>query len=104
MLSKDDIIPLDKLPRKQDVIAVYVRPEVAIFARKMHEKLNDNDHKGGWDNCSFEFLMGRLLEEVSELYIELYNGNSDSVISEAADVANFAMMIADQAGKVNDPQ
>ena len=38
-----------------------------------------------------------MLEEEEELYTELKEGNVQSIIDEAADVANFAMMLADRA-------
>lgn len=81
----------------------YCRPEVRWFARKMEERLRANDHKGGWNNCDTEWLLGRLNEEVEELESEFdrkeRSGHAilrpESIAREAADVANFAMMIAD---------
>lgn len=74
-----------------------VRPQVQWMAKAMEEKLLANDHKGGWESCSFGYLVTRLLEEVSELVgAVLFEGAGEfSVRSEAADVCNIAMMIAD---------
>ena len=72
-----------------------MRNEVIEHAQLMEERLKENDHKGGWLTCSFEYLIRRLREEVNELDTALYEEGDP--IMEAADVANFAMMIADKA-------
>ena len=74
-----------------------MRNEVIEHASRMEERLKENDHKGGWLTCSFEYLVRRLREEVDELDTALNWDSSDDPIAEAADVANFAMMIADKA-------
>jgi NTP pyrophosphatase (non-canonical NTP hydrolase) len=64
----------------------------------MESRLKKNDHKGGWHDCFTPWLFRRLTEEVAELRREIYDKASWSenrIINEAADVANFAMMIAD---------
>lgn len=71
------------------------RPEVEWFAEKMEERLSDNDHKAGWENCSFTELLFRLKDEVGEVEYALIN--RDNIVYECADVANFAMMIAENA-------
>lgn len=83
-----------------------IRKEVQWFAEQMESKLQENDHKGGWDDCGIFWLRNRLVEEVKELSDAMEAGhNSESgidlenIIREAADVANFAMMIADKAKK-----
>jgi NTP pyrophosphatase (non-canonical NTP hydrolase) len=74
---------------------ITLRPEVRIFAEAMELKLSENEHKPGWDWTSPEWLFGRLLDEVEELREAiLSNQNTHVVTREAADVANFAMMIA----------
>jgi NTP pyrophosphatase (non-canonical NTP hydrolase) len=83
-----------------------IRSEVAWFAEKMEEKLRENDSKGGWDNCDIAWLLKRLREETTELaeVIAVYEEDTRGIpgvysahktMSECADVANFAMMIAD---------
>ena len=71
-----------------------------LFAARMAEKLHKNDHKGTWDELSYEYLLARLRQETGELTeaIEARLPAND-IIDEAADVANFAMMIADIARK-----
>jgi len=87
------------------------RESVVWFSERMEERLLANDHKGGWGTCSAFFLLGRLIEEVKELEEVLQSfmgppmGSSgedmrllcNKVLGEAADVANFAMMIADNS-------
>ncbi len=62
----------------------------------MIDTLNDNIHKGGWEQMSIQELYYRLLDEVDELGREIASDEYNSCISdEAIDVANFAMMIFD---------
>jgi hypothetical protein len=70
------------------------RSEVRWFAKEMESTLKKNDHKGGWQKETMEYLFNRLKEEVDELEPALYD-KYRKCIREAADVANFAMMIAD---------
>lgn len=75
---------------------IELRPEVRWFAEQMELKLRENDHKGGWSKCPVDYLFSRLGQEVMELDKALdFHIDFDGAISEAADVANFAMMIAD---------
>lgn len=86
-------------------MVIDVRPAVRAFAVDMEARLRANDHKGGWDTEEQEDLYKRILEESKELKTAIADavrgGNRDehkaAVIKEAADVANFAMMIADNA-------
>jgi hypothetical protein len=73
-----------------------VREPVRWFAERMEQTLRANDYKGGWKHCSFKYLLHRMREELKELRlaIEAYS-DEEIIIREAADVANFAMMVAD---------
>jgi len=84
--------------------AILVREPVAWFVREMEKKLRKYDHRGGWDDCTPGYLLGRLREEVEELQEERARvpGDFNAEISECCDVANFAMMLADKARKVRD--
>jgi NTP pyrophosphatase (non-canonical NTP hydrolase) len=71
----------------------------------MEEKLRENDHKGGWGTMSAASLFVRLVEETGELasLVDRMRGLPEiawraKIAREAADVANFAMMIADNFG------
>lgn len=92
-----------------------LRAEVAAFAGAMEAKLRENDHKGGWKECNLTYLETRLREEMREL-TSLFQAwhlagsgfmgyrrdeVNAKIIREAADVANFAMMIADVCGALS---
>lgn len=72
-----------------------LRQSVATFAQAMEEKLRENDHKGGWEDCTMQYLSMRLTQEREELRKAVERGNPEEVLREAADVANFCMMIAE---------
>jgi hypothetical protein len=97
--------------------SLQLRPEVLWFAEAMEQKLRDNDHKGkrSWRNDTPEELMKRMKQELQELE-QIGNGTmlgaairvlerpqdpqhratvAARILAEAADVANFAMMVAD---------
>lgn len=73
---------------------------VLRFAVEMEMRLRENDWNGGWDDCNTDWLYAQLLKECTELHDAvsktIYQPNRITQIGiEAADVANFAMMIAD---------
>ena len=80
----------------------YPRQEIRRFARIMEQKLREHDDRNGWDQCDWDWLHDRMLEEARELFDLLapledpHWDNPVGVGREAADVANFAMMIADR--------
>lgn len=92
-----------------------LRPEVLTFACEMERQLRANDHKGGWQQCAPDWLFGRMREEENELLAAMVRVELDPwhatagrttverVVHEAADVANFAMMIADVCGGLAAP-
>jgi len=75
-----------------------LRDPLARFAMEMERVLRENDHKRGWADCSQVWLLNRLKQETAELERALASGKN--IVKEAADVANFAMMIADNACEV----
>jgi len=82
--------------------AEWVRPELRQFALRMEERLRANDHKSHWANSTEDMLFVRLEEELEELRGAVAVGMKDAVIHEAADVANFAMMLADNSGRLGE--
>ncbi len=70
---------------------------VIRFVDVMLEKLDENRHKGHWRDMSQKWLLNRLRQETGELRRAVEGGNATEIAREAADVANFAMMIADNA-------
>ena len=113
-MKKGDFRPplLSKQPNKMKITInqlseiTGIRPCVLNFALEMESKLKKNDHKTGWQGYAFYQLRDRLEDEVLELQeacAELEANRSKprikKVIKEAADVANFAMMMADNASR-----
>lgn len=74
---------------------------VDLFAFDMKRKLAANVHKKHWNEVTSAYLFRRLVEEVMELHEAMQIGSTDAIMLEAADVANFAMMIADQVRREN---
>ena len=72
---------------------------VNSFAERMQSKLDKNIDKRGWEHCSDAYLLDRVLEEFHELKQAVVTGNVEEIKNEAADLANFAMMVFDNAGK-----
>jgi len=98
-------IAIEALSSTEPTGAERVREPVAWFAQRMEAKLRENDHKGGWENCSLDWLIERLFQEANELWRTINHPSTfEMVIYEAADVANFAMMIADIARRINAPE
>jgi hypothetical protein len=63
---------------------VIARPSVVAFARAMESKLVENDYKGGWDDCTWAYLLGKLCEEVREV-VELFRGPKNTYGASARD-------------------
>lgn len=78
-----------------------IKEAVQWFSLQMEKQLKANDHKGGWENEPIDWLMGRLEEKTKELsYAAESQSSLDAIIREAANVANRAMMIADNARRI----
>jgi hypothetical protein len=105
----------NKTGNNANLLLPAVRPSVTWFATEMEKKLAINDHKGGWKKCEIDWLIERIeaeLEELKLLYgfrkadygrsvsdgVEFVDISNEAIISECADIANFAMMVADKFG------
>lgn len=77
-----------------------VNPRLDWFVKQMREKLAlpHNQDKGDWREADLSDIFDYLESEVKELRGALMNGTKERVIEEAADVANFAFMVADMIG------
>lgn len=80
------------------------RPVVVRFAQLMECKLRERDYKGGWGNCTLQYLAAGMTDEVVELVDAIDATLTDdgptnlhAVIAETVDVANYCMMLADVA-------
>ena len=85
--------------------------KVEAFAKFMVEKLETKQYENDdtWDVCKTSYLLSRMEEEIEEvklllkqeppLYEEfMWKQWQKKLAFECADVANFAMMIADRLG------
>ena len=93
-----------KLKTEKDIPGV--RLEVLRLAVWMEMKHRENDHKPGWHQGDDpEWFIGRASDELQELQSAVWRLRLDDkgpeayhdVWKEAADVANFVMMVADVA-------
>lgn len=76
------------------------RSEVIAFAHDMECRLRANDYKGDWGEETLSWLRDQAQIEMEELSVALCEETIDRIIEEAADVANFCMMIADIARRM----
>lgn len=84
-------------------IEIDVRPEVARFALLMESVLRTKDPiyhgKAAWRNNSTRNLFNWMMGETEELRMAfLVNHPEEHMPKECADIANLAMMIADNMG------
>lgn len=84
-----------------------MRKVTRTFANAMDSKLRLNEHKNAGSkeeigqDCSVGYLIEGLMSEVAELIDAVYEDHFDAadVLYEAADVANYAMMLANKCAK-----
>lgn len=79
------------------------KKSVSCFGVEMVKKLERNKHKGGWYGCTPEYLSRRLGTELKELRSIMHDPyktpeTKNEIIKECADIANFAMMVAENVG------
>ncbi len=86
-----------------------LRPELLLFVQEMQEQLDRNKEKGHWRGCDDEILISELQMHVGALQRTLYKQPDHKtssgrkadwlrkVADDAADIANFAMMLWDNA-------
>ena len=102
-------VPPGPVPVEAPIEGTGLRPCVVAFAWDMERKLRANDHKGGWEGDDWTALHKRMLEEAEELRSVIagkhllgsgrpWQEKRAQVRGEAADVANFAMMLAENEG------
>lgn len=81
------------IPKELDNVA----PELKQFFYAMIYKLKKNAHKGKWEDMDLAKTLARLREETEELAHAISDENPIEVVLEAADIANFALMVSDIA-------
>lgn len=81
-----------------------LRDSLATFAHAMEGRLRANDHKEHWSFYSVGHLRKRIADELGELKRAIDAKESpERILREAADVANFCMMVADNYRSEFDP-
>lgn len=95
--TKKEIEFAEKNGKEVEYLCGPVRGELYWFSGIMESKLKKNDFKGGWNTYSMEGLLERMRDEYAELEEALNGVDPEDIAQECADVANFAMMIADNA-------
>lgn len=78
-------LPLECEPYKNDI---------RRFVNAMLYKLKINAFKGRWEQLTMSSVQAALSIEVAELNEAIEGGNTIDIMLEAADVANFALIIA----------
>lgn len=68
--------------------------DIRRFVDAMVYKLKVHHRKGRWENLPVDGAISRLEGEVMELRDAVRGGNTIEVLLEAADVANYAMIVA----------
>lgn len=94
---------------ERDTLENWVDEAVMGFVVDMKYKLRLNNHKGHWKDYALPFLLEKLDAEIKELKAEAHHWSTSSnlsdkqliaIIHECADVANFVLMIADNAKRM----
>ena len=86
----------------RDYCAQQLRPEIKKFAGLMEMKMLKHDPARGrsWKSTDAEFHLTRIRAIIEELEDAVDEGRKVGI--KAADLANHAMMLADQAGELED--
>lgn len=77
------------------------RKQVREFGFDMEKQLEANDHKGGWGREHHQFLLQRIGYNLKKLSEEFAKEDRDKheITIRCANIANYAMMIADNEGE-----
>jgi NTP pyrophosphatase (non-canonical NTP hydrolase) len=78
------------------LIPVTLSPLIYSFANEMQKELERNRSKRGWEDLTPRQCLNRIKQEFNELKSEVLKKNPDidDVVSECADLANFAAFLA----------
>lgn len=77
---------------------IKLRPEVQRFAEEMEKQLQANEHKGGWKECHFSYLIDETFRNYDRMVTHFTKNDTPAILRRAANIANFAMMVADNWG------
>jgi len=73
------------------------RESVSRFASEMEHTLSKHEDKGGWEKIPNSDLIHKAAHEMMELNAEIEKKDLSGIMHESVDLANFAMMIYDNA-------
>ena len=68
--------------------------DITAFVDVMIEKLHKNRHKGHWNHVSLHKAVECIIDETKELIEAIRNNDLEEIHREAADVANFALIVS----------
>jgi NTP pyrophosphatase (non-canonical NTP hydrolase) len=77
-----------------ELVDIGVAPDLQRFFDAMVYKIRRNAHKGRWEDVPLSKALAELNEEVKELEGVIPYGSTSEILMEAADVANWAMILA----------
>jgi hypothetical protein len=77
-----------------ELVKIGCVPDLQRFFDAMIYKIRRNAHKGRWVDINLDMAMEALRGEVEELDTELGFGSTVEILMEAADVANWALILA----------
>ncbi len=80
---------------EQNNIINYIRYPVLKFAVAMETVLRKNDYKGGWENCTYDYLFRKLQEERHEVNEEYDDPQYGNIEYELLDEGAVCMMMFD---------
>lgn len=89
------------IDRLREPKPIPLRPSVELFARAMELKLCENNYKRApetWGVDDVTYLLRRVEEEMAELCYAIEYESPEDVELEAADAANFLLMIVHATG------
>ncbi len=77
-----------------------MRTEVEQMAQRMEFALQENDSRDPWQECSQNYLDHMLRKCEEKLQYAVCGNDHGAVIKHATNVANYAMMLADNAARL----
>lgn len=85
-----------------ELVKLKLGPDLIRFFDAMIYKFRRNAHKGRWEDVAIGQALVETQKEMAELAAALKSGSSAEILMEAADVANWAVMLANISLEVRD--
>lgn len=74
-----------------------IRKELEEFSVRQEFVLQENDIKQHWSRCTQDYLNSKLQKSAHKLQNAVCSNDCGAVIKYSVDVANYCMMLADNA-------